>query len=80
MTMRIAHRATSRPYSVRRLMRADERAILDIIESVRRELSGQRRTQSLLDPSDANLYTRTNSRTRPISSPRLPEFMQEEQG
>jgi putative acetyltransferase len=57
MTMRMAHRVTWQSYSVRRLMRADEPAMLRIIESVRREFGVQRRMQSLLEPSDLDLYT-----------------------
>jgi putative acetyltransferase len=55
--MRMVTRVTPLSYSVRRLMRADEPAMLGIIESVRREFGVQRRIQSLLEPSDLDLYT-----------------------
>ena len=57
MTTRMARRATSQSYVVRRLSRADVRAMVSIIATARREYDVQRRTQRVLEPSDLDLYT-----------------------
>jgi hypothetical protein len=54
---RMANRETSQSYVVRRLIPADVPAMVSIIETARREYGVQRRIQSVLEPSDLDLYT-----------------------
>ena len=54
---RMADRETPQPYVVRRLIPADVPAMVSIIETARREYGVQRRVQSVLEPSDLDLYT-----------------------
>ena len=54
---RMANCETSQSYAVRRLMPVDVPAMVSIIETARREYGVQRRIQSVLEPSDLNLYT-----------------------
>jgi putative acetyltransferase len=54
---RMANRDASPSYVVRRLIPPDVPAMVSIIETVRREYGVQRRTQSVLEPSDLDLYT-----------------------
>ena len=54
---RMANRETSQFYVVRKLIPADVPAMVGIIETTRREYGVQRRTQSVLEPSDLDLYT-----------------------
>ena len=53
---RMANRETSQSYVVRRLIPADVPAMVSIIETTRHEYGVQRRLQSVLEPSDLDLY------------------------
>jgi putative acetyltransferase len=56
MAMNVMDRNTRGSYTIRRLASADELALVNIIETVRREYGVQRRIQSVIEPSDRELF------------------------